>query len=133
VATPRLATLLLSTFGLLALLLSAIGVYSVMSYSVARRTSEIGIRMALGAETSAVLRLIVRQGMWPAVVGAALGIAAVLAGSRVMRGMLYGVSATDPLSLVAALVLLLAVALAATLLPALRVTRVDPTAALRAD
>jgi predicted permease len=133
VATPRLATFLLGIFGALALVLSAIGVYGVMSYSVARRTNEIGIRMALGARAGDVSRLIVRQGMRPAVLGLAVGIGAALAGSRLMRGLLFGVSATDKPSLIIAVVVLGGVAFLATLLPARRVSRVDPVSALRSD
>jgi len=133
VATPRLATFLLGIFGALALVLSAIGVYGVMSYSVARRTNEIGIRMALGARAGDVSRLIVRQGMRPAVLGLAVGSGAALAGSRLMRGLLFGVSPTDKPSLIIAVLVLGAVALLATMLPARRVSRVDPVSALRSD
>lgn len=133
VATPRLATFLLAIFGTLALVLSAIGVYGVMSYSVAQRTNEIGIRMALGAQAGDVSRLIVRQGMLPAVLGIAVGIAAALAGSRLMQGLLFGVSPTDKASLVIAVFVLGSVAFLATMLPARRVSRVDPVSSLRAD
>jgi predicted permease len=133
VSTPRLATFLLGSFGALALVLSAIGVYGVMAYSVARRTGEIGIRIALGARTGDVLRLVVRQGMWPAVVGLALGAAAALAAARFMRGLVFGVSPTDAVSIVVSLVVLGLVALAATILPGRRGVRVDPAVALRAE
>jgi putative ABC transport system permease protein len=133
VSTPRLATFLLGVFGALALVLSAIGVYGVMSYSVARRTNEIGIRMALGARAADVTRLVVRQGMRPAVFGLALGVAAALSASKLMQGLLYGVSATDKASLATAVVLLGGTALAATIIPARRVSRVDPVSSLRSD
>ncbi|HEY9227182.1 MAG TPA: ABC transporter permease, partial [Gemmatimonadaceae bacterium] len=133
VATPRLATFLLGIFGALALVLSAIGVYGVMSYSVARRTNEIGIRLALGARAVDVTRLVVRQGMRPAVVGLVLGVAAALSGSKLMEGLLYGVSATDKASLATAVLVLGGTALVATMLPARRVSKVDPVSSLRSD
>jgi putative ABC transport system permease protein len=133
VSTPRMVALLLGAFGGLALLLSAIGVYGVTSYSVARRTNEIGIRVALGARMRDVIRLIVWQGMRPAVVGVVLGIAVASAGTRLMQKFLYGISATDPVSLVAAASVLLLIGLAANWLPARRAASVDPVNALRSE
>jgi putative ABC transport system permease protein len=133
VSTPRMVTLLLGSFSALALLLSAIGVYGVTSYSVARRTNEIGIRMALGARVRDVIRLIAWQGMRPAILGAVAGVALAFAGTRLMDKFLYGVSATDAASLLAAPIMLLLVGLIANWLPARRAARVDAVAALRAD
>jgi predicted permease len=133
VSTPRVVALLLGAFGALALLLSAIGVYGVTSYSVARRTNEIGIRVALGASVRDVIRLIVWQGMRPAVIGSLLGIGLAYAGTRLMQNLLYGVSVTDTVSFVAAPAALLLVGLAANWLPARRAATVDPVSALRSD
>jgi putative ABC transport system permease protein len=133
VSTPRLVALLLGAFGGLALLLSAIGVYGVTSYSVARRTNEIGIRVALGARVRDVIRLIVWQGMRPAAIGLVLGVALAYLGTRLMQKFLYGVSPTDPVSLAAASIALLLVGLVANWLPARRAAAVDPVSALRAE
>jgi predicted lysophospholipase L1 biosynthesis ABC-type transport system permease subunit len=133
VSTPRVVALLLGAFGGLALLLSAIGVYGVTSYSVARRSNEIGIRVALGARVRDVIRLIVWQGMRPAAVGVVLGIMLAFAGTRVMEKFLYGVRPTDPISLVAAPIILLLIGLGANWLPARRAASVDPVSALRSE
>jgi predicted permease len=133
VARPRFTMLLLVVFGGVAFALAAIGVYGVMSYAVKRRAREIGIRMALGARPRDVLRLVVGEGMRLALVGLGVGIAAALLTTRLMAGLLYGVSATDPLSFAVIALLLAAVALLATWLPARRAVRTDPTLALREE
>ena len=113
--------------------LAAVGVFGVMSYVVSRRTHEIGIRIALGAEASSILRSVVRQGLALVAVGAGAGLAAALALTRLMRGILYGVAPTDALTFAAVTTLLVAVAVIASLVPALRATRIDPLQALRAE
>jgi putative ABC transport system permease protein len=118
-------------FGALALLLSAVGIFGVMSYTVSRRTQEMAIRMALGAQRQEVLKLVLREGLALAAVGVAVGLATALGLSRVMAGYVYGIKSTDPLTFAAASMLLMAVALLASYLPARRATKADPTAALR--
>jgi len=131
VAPRRFNMLLVGAFAGLALLLASIGIYGVMSYSVSQHTREIGIRMALGAGSRDVLRLIVRQGMTLVSIGLALGVAGALALTRVMSSLLFEVQPADPLTFVSVSVLLAAVAFAASYLPARRATRVDPMVALR--
>jgi putative ABC transport system permease protein len=114
-----------------ALTLAAVGIYSVLSYMVRGRNREIGIRTALGAATSDVLRMMVVEGMRPALLGIGVGAAGALAAARLMTTMVYGVSASDPLTLVTVVVSLCGVALAASLLPAWRAARVNPSIALR--
>ena len=130
-AQRRFGMSLFAAFAALALVLAAVGIYSVLAYSVRRRGHEIGLRMALGAGTTDVLRLIVKQGMRPTFAGVLLGIGGSLALSRALSRLVFGVSATDPATLAAVAVILSLVALAACLLPALRATRLDPLAALR--
>ena len=131
VAQPRFQTVLLGLFGALALILAAVGIYGVISFSVAQRTHEMGIRMSLGAQPAQVLRLVMGQGARMALVGIALGAAAALGLTRLMRSLLFGVSAADPLTFAAVAILLVAVALAACYVPARRAMRVDPMTALR--
>ncbi|HEY0006258.1 MAG TPA: ABC transporter permease [Pyrinomonadaceae bacterium] len=130
-AQRRFAVFLLGLFAALAMVLAVVGLYGVMSYMVAQRTREIGIRMALGAQTADILRMVVRQGMLLVIIGVVVGVAASFAVTRVMTSMLFGVGAHDPLTLLAVSLLLAAVALLACLVPARRATKVDPMTALR--
>ena len=127
----RFGMILLASFAGLALALAAIGIYSVLSYTVRHRGKEIGIRMALGAQVRDVVRLIVVQGMRPAFIGMAIGLAAALALGRALSSLVFGVTAADPLTLVSVAIALTLVALAACLVPAMRAARVDPIRALR--
>jgi putative ABC transport system permease protein len=129
----RIAGAVAASLGVVVLLLAAIGIYGVTSYSVNRRTREIGIRMALGADRATVLRLVIRQGLVLTAIGVALGLAAGAAGAQVLRSLLFGVSALDPVAFGGAALLFGLVALAASYLPARRATRVDPMMALRAE
>jgi putative ABC transport system permease protein len=131
VAQPRFQTMLLTLFGVVALLLSAVGIYSVMAYSVSQRAHEIGIRMALGAEPIHVFKLVVGRGMLLVVIGMGVGLAGAFALTRVMSGLLFSVSATDPLTFTGIPILLAGVALGACLVPARWAIRVDPMVALR--
>lgn len=131
IASRRFAMVLLGAFAVLALILASVGIYGVIAYVVGQRTHEIGIRMALGAQRRNVLGLVLWQGARLALIGVAIGIAGAVALTRLMTDLLYGVSATDPLTFAAVALVLTIVALAACYLPARRATRVDPVAALR--
>ena len=127
----RMGVAMLSIFGLLALGLASIGLYGIMAYSVNQRKREIGLRMALGAAQASVLQLILKQGMSLVLTGVLIGFIAALAVGRMLGRMLYGVGASDPLSVAGAAAVLLAVALLACYLPARWASRVDPLVALR--
>jgi predicted permease len=129
----RMAATLLTVFGLLALGLAAVGLYGVMAYAVARRTREIGVRMALGAQDTDVLRQALLEGMRLATIGLALGLGGAVAATRLAKGFLYDVTTTDPVSFAGAAILLAGVALLANYLPARRASRIDPMVALRYD
>jgi putative ABC transport system permease protein len=131
VARQRFSTMLLGIFATLALVLAAVGIYGVMSYSVAQRTREIGIRIALGAKRTDVLKLAMGQGLRLVVIGVAIGLAGAFVLTRVMASLLFGVSATDPLTFVTISLVLLSVAMLASYIPSLRAMKVDPMVALR--
>jgi putative ABC transport system permease protein len=131
IAQPRFSTLLLGIFAALAMILAAVGIYGVMSYSITLRTREIGIRMALGARQSDVLGMILREGLKLATAGITIGLIGAFALSRVMTSLLYGISTTDPITYVVVSIVLAGVALAASFVPARRATKVDPMIALR--
>jgi putative ABC transport system permease protein len=125
--------LLLSIFAGVALALAAIGIFGVISYGVAQRTREIGVRVALGADPASVLRIVVGGALGLAGLGVGIGLLGALAGTRVLSGLLFGVTATDPATYAGVAVLLLGVAALASWLPARAATRVDPAIALRAE
>jgi len=130
IGTRRVSMLLVSVFAGAALLLAAVGIYGVMAYSVTQRTQEIGIRMALGAQTGDVLRMVVRQGMTLALVGIGVGLAGAFGFTRMLASLLFGVNASDPLTYVGISFLLGFVALLACYLPARRAAKLDPMKAL---
>jgi ABC-type antimicrobial peptide transport system permease subunit len=133
VAQPKFNALLLSLFAGLALLLTAIGLYGVMAYAVVQRAQEIGIRIALGAQTGDVLKMVLRQGLKLTMLGLAIGLAAAYALTRYMQSLLFGVKATDLSTFAAIALTLIAVALVACWVPARRATKVDPMIALRCE
>jgi predicted permease len=130
-ATQRLAVVLVSLFSILALILAAVGLYGVLEYSVAQRTREIGIRIALGAHSRNILGLVMSQGVKLVGLGLAMGIIGAVALMRLIQSMLYGVSGNDPIALLTATIVLGLAALLACLLPAVRATRINPITALR--
>jgi putative ABC transport system permease protein len=132
-ADDRFMSLLLSLFAGVAIVLATGGIYGVLSYSTAQRTRDFGIRLALGASRTHVLRLVLSEGLLLSVVGVALGVAGALAGTRALSSQLYGIEPTDPLTYGVLATLLISVALLACWLPAHRATRVDPAVALRHD
>jgi ABC-type antimicrobial peptide transport system permease subunit len=131
IGKPRAFAALTTASGVIGLLLACIGLYGVVSYTAIRRTHEIGIRVALGARRADILRLVMRQTVVVLAVGAALGVGLALTASRLIRSVLFGVAATDPVAIGAALAVLIGVALAAAYGPARRASRLDPTQALR--
>jgi putative ABC transport system permease protein len=133
VGERRFLMLVLSVFAALALLLAAVGVHGVLSYNVARRTREIGIRMALGAEAASVVALVVKQGFRLTLLGLVLGLAGALLFARALARLLFGVTSSDPATLLAVLAVIGGVALLASYLPARRAVRVDPLTALRQE
>jgi putative ABC transport system permease protein len=133
IARQRMSMLVFVVFAVVALALASVGLYGVVAHGVTERTHEIGVRIALGADTRHVLGLVVRQGLSMALVGTAIGVAGSVALARGIQGLLFGVTATDPLTMGAVVAMLLAVALVACYVPAWRATQVDPTTALRAE
>ena len=131
VAQPRFNALLLGVFAAVALVLTAVGLYGVMAYAVERRTHEIGIRMALGADRQAVLRMVVARGLGLALAGLAFGLAGAFAATRLMAGLLFEIQPSDPATFVSTALVLAAVAILASYLPARRATRIEPMSALR--
>jgi putative ABC transport system permease protein len=132
-ASPKLTMMLVGLFAALALVITAIGIAGVVSFSVSQRVTEIGVRMALGAGPTSVMGLVLRQGMTPVVVGLALGLAGALALTRVMERLLFGIHGTDAVTFAAVPLLLAGVAIAACVAPSRRAASIDPIVALRAN
>jgi putative ABC transport system permease protein len=130
-AAPRIYMLLLSSFAAIALAIASAGIYGLSAYAVVRRTRELGIRLALGATPGQILALVLRHGMLLSLIGVAVGLAGALALRRVMSGFVYGITATDASTFLAALLLFASVAFLATFIPARRAARIDPTVAFR--
>jgi putative ABC transport system permease protein len=130
-SSPRLTTILLSLFAVLALVITAFGISGVVALSVSQRTHELGVRMALGATPGNLLRMVLRQGLAPILIGVFLGIAGAVALSRVLSGLLYGVEPLDPFTYVVAAALSMVIAAVACVWPARRVTQIQPMIALR--
>jgi ABC-type antimicrobial peptide transport system permease subunit len=132
-STPRFTGVLMMVFAGLAMALSAIGIYGVLSYVVSRRTREIGIRVAIGAGRSQILRMVLGQGLMLTATGVLIGVVGAVLAARLMQSMLHGVTPRDPLTFAAVAAALMVVAILASLVPALRATRVDPVVALKAE
>ena len=132
-ARQRFSTIMLSAFAVFALILAAVGVYGVMSYLVTQSTHEIGVRIALGAQHSTIVRQVLRRGMELALIGIAAGLVGAIGLTRVMASLLFGVGATDTVTFSAVTLILAMVSLLATYLPAMRATLVDPVVALREE
>jgi len=133
IGLERLFALLVGSFAVIAVLLAAIGLYGLMAYTVARRTAEIGIRLAIGASPGAVQRMVLRDGMSMVLIGMVVGIPTALGLTQLLRGLLFGITPSDPVSFVVTGGLMLLVAAAAAWLPAWRAARVDPMRALRCE
>jgi ABC-type antimicrobial peptide transport system permease subunit len=132
-APRRVNTILITTFGILAVIVAALGVYGLVAYAVSQRRREIGIRMALGADPSAVMGMVMREGLVLAAIGAILGLGGAWAMRRVIESMLYGITPADPIAYIVAAVILITTATVATVIPARRATRVNPVEALRSE
>jgi putative ABC transport system permease protein len=131
IAQPRFNMVLLGIFAGLALILASVGIYGVMSYSVTQRTQELGVRIALGAQRRDIFSLVLKQGIILALIGVGIGLAAAIGLSKVVASVLYGISATDPVTFISVAVIMIAVALVACFFPARKATKVDPLTAMR--